>query len=115
VIVAGLGIFGLVSFMAEKRTREIGIRKVLGAGNWHIIKLLSVEFFWLIIYASILAWIISWLLISEWLAHFAYRTTLNWVIFLLAAVIAMGIALAITTIKSWVASRTNPADTLKYE
>lgn len=115
LIIAGLGIFGLVSFMAEKRTREIGIRKVMGAGSLHIIKLLSVEFFWLITIASFLAWVVSWLVISDWLAHFAYRTSLNWVMFLIAALIAMALALIITAIKAWFASRTNPVDTLKYE
>ncbi|RLD82216.1 MAG: hypothetical protein DRJ15_02230 [Bacteroidetes bacterium] len=115
LIIAGLGIFGLVSFMAEKRTHEIGIRKVMGAGSLHIIKLLSLEFFWLITIASILAWVVSWLVISDWLAHFAYRTSLNWVMFLVAALIAMALALIITAIKAWFASRTNPADTLKYE
>jgi len=115
LVIAGLGIFGLVSFMAEKRTKEIGIRKVLGAGSMHIVKLLSVEFFWLISIASILAWVVSWLLISDWLAHFAYRTSLNWVMFLIAALVALAIALIITAIKAWFASKTNPVDTLKYE
>ena len=115
LIIAGLGIFGLVSFMAEKRTKEIGIRKVLGAETIHVIRLLSIEFFWLIIIASVLAWATSWLLISDWLNNFAYSTDLNWVIFLAAALIAMIIALAITALKAWSASRTNPVETLKYE
>lgn len=115
LFIAGLGIFGLVSFMAQKRTREIGIRKVLGAEARHVIVLLSTEFFRLISIASVLAWAISWLLISDWLDHFAYSTKLNWLIFLLAAFIAMSIALIITTTKAWFASRTNPVDTLKYE
>lgn len=115
LIIAGLGIFGLVSFMAEKRTKEIGIRKVLGAGTMHIVKLLSIEFFWLICIASVVAWAVSWLVISDWLNHFAYSTSLNWVMFLCAAMIAMAIALTITTIKAWFASKTDPVDTLKYE
>ena len=115
LIIAGLGIFGLVSFMAEKRTKEIGIRKVLGAGTMHIVKLLSIEFFWLICIASVLAWAVSWLVISDWLNHFAYSTSLNWVMFLSAAMIAMAVALTITTIKAWFTSKTDPVDTLKYE
>ena len=115
MIIAGLGIYGLVSFMAEKRTREFGIRKVLGASSMHIIKLLSTEFFWLITIASVIAWILSWLLISNWLQNFAYRTSLNWVMFLCAAAIAMVFALAITTIKAWYVSRSNPVDTIKHE
>ena len=115
LIIAGLGIFGLVSFMAEKRTKEIGIRKVLGAGTMHIVKLLSIEFFWLICIASVLAWAVSWLVISDWLNHFAYSTSLNWMIFLSAAMIAMAVALTITTIKAWFTSKTDPVDTLKYE
>ncbi|MCK5766430.1 MAG: ABC transporter permease [Bacteroidales bacterium] len=115
LFIAGLGIFGLVSFMAEKRTKEIGIRKVLGAGTMHIVKLLSIEFFWLICIASVLAWAVSWLVISDWLNHFAYSTSLNWVMFLCAAMIAMAVALTITTIKAWFTSKTDPVDTLKYE
>ena len=115
LIIAGLGIFGLVSFMAEKRTKEIGIRKVMGAESWHIIRLLSVEFFWLVSIASVLAWAISWYLISDWLAYFAYRTSLNWGVFLLAALIALVLALLITAVKAWFAAKTNPVDTLKYE
>ena len=81
----------------------------------HIVRLLSIEFFWLITIASFLAWVVSWLVISDWLAHFAYRTSLNWVMFLVAALIAMALALIITAIKAWFASRTNPVDSLKYE
>lgn len=115
LVIAGLGIFGLVSFMAEKRTREIGIRKVLGAEAWHIVKLLSIEFFWLIFIASALAWVISSLLITDWLNHFAYRASLNWIIFLAAAIVAMIIALSITTLKALNASKINPVETLSYE
>jgi len=115
LMIASLGIFGLVSFMAEKRIREIGIRKVLGASPVHIIKLLSTEFFWLITIASVLAWVTSWLLITDWLNHFAYSTRLNWLMFLLAAMIAMVLAIIITAVKAWFASRMNPVDTLKYE
>lgn len=115
LFIASLGIFGLVSFMAEKRTREIGIRKVLGAERKHLIKLLSVEFFWLIIISSVLAWIISWLLIRDWLNQFAYSTAMNWVIFIIAALAAMIIALCITTFRAIKASKVNPVDTLSYE
>lgn len=115
LFIASLGIFGLVSFMAEKRTREIGIRKVLGAERRHLVKLLSVEFFWLIIIASVLAWIISWLMIRDWLDHFAYSTSINWIIFILAACLAMIIALTITTFKAINASKINPVETLSYE
>jgi putative ABC transport system permease protein len=115
LFIAGLGIYGLVSFMAEKRTKEIGIRKVMGAGTFSIIKLLSVEFFWLIIIASVLAWVAAWLLITDWLNNFANSTSLNWMIFALAAMIAMFLALLITTLKAWSVSKSNLTDTLKYE
>ncbi len=115
LFIAGLGIFGLVSFMAEKRTREIGIRKVLGAETLHIVKLLSVEFFWLISLASVIAWLLSWLLISDWLSHFAYSTSLHWVMFLFAALIALTIALIITALKAWFAAKANPVDSIKHE
>ncbi|MCD4747281.1 MAG: ABC transporter permease [Bacteroidales bacterium] len=115
IFIASLGLFGLVSFMAEQRTKEIGIRKVLGANVANIIILLSKEFIKLILIAIIIAWPIAFLLIDEWLNHFAYRTDINWFVFILAGLFALIIVLLITAYKAYIASRTNPVDTLKYE
>ena len=115
IFIASLGLFGLTSFMAEQRTKEIGIRKVLGAKVTDIIKLLSKEFLKLIVIAILIAWPIAFLLIDDWLSHFAYRTAINWFVFILAGLFALIISLLITAYKAYVASKTNPVDTLKYE
>lgn len=115
ILIAALGLFGLVSFMAEQKTKEIGIRKVMGAKVGNIVFIMSIEFARLILIASILAWPIAYWIIDDWLNNFAYSTTINWFIFILAGLIALALALMITSIRAVVASRTNPADTLKYE
>ena len=115
IFIASLGLFGLTSFMAEQRTKEIGIRKVLGAKVTDIITLLSKEFLKLIVIAILIAWPIAFLLIDDWLSHFAYRTAVNWFVFILAGLFALVIALLITAYKAYVASQTDPVDTLKYE
>ena len=115
IFIASLGLFGLTSFMAEQRTKEIGIRKVLGAKVTDIITLLSKEFLKLIVIAILIAWPIAFLLIDDWLSHFAYRTAVNWFVFILAGLFALVIALLITAYKAYVTSQTDPVDTLKYE
>ena len=115
IFIASLGLFGLTSFMAEQRTKEIGIRRVLGAKVTDIITLLSKEFLKLIVIAILIAWPIAFLLIDDWLSHFAYRTAINWFVFILAGLFALIIALLITAYKAYVTSQTNPVDTLKYE
>ncbi|OQX80969.1 MAG: hypothetical protein B6D61_01255 [Bacteroidetes bacterium 4484_249] len=115
IFISALGLLGLASFMAEQKTKEIGIRKVLGATVFSIIRNISKEFFWLILLASIFAWVIAYLIVADWLNHFAYQTTINWVIFIVAALIAMGLALLITSFRAILASRADPVDTLKYE
>ncbi|MCF8228788.1 MAG: ABC transporter permease [Bacteroidales bacterium] len=115
IFIAALGLFGLASFMAEQRTKEIGIRKVLGAGVGSIIRIISAEFIKLVIVATIIAWPISYLLMDTWLQDFAYRTSINYLFFIYAALIALAIAMMITSARAYFASQTNPVDTLKYE
>ncbi len=115
IFIAALGLLGLSSFMAEQRTKEIGIRKVLGATSMRIIQTISKEFFWLILLSSIIAWILAYLVMKDWLSHFAYQTTLNWMIFIAATFIAMSLAILITGFRAFIASRANPVETLKYE
>ncbi|UCD18217.1 MAG: hypothetical protein JSV44_04710, partial [Candidatus Zixiibacteriota bacterium] len=86
VFIACLGLLGLVSFAAEQRTREIGIRKVLGASVSSIMGLLSGEFLVLVAIANVIAWPIAYLAMNRWLQYFAYHTELNWVVFIFAAV-----------------------------
>jgi len=113
--IAALGLFGLASFMAEQRTKEIGIRKVLGATTWSIIRILTTEFVILVSIASVFAWVISWIVMDDWLNRFPYQTPFNWLIFVLAACLAYGMAIIISIIRALITSHTSPVVTLKYE
>jgi len=115
IFIAVMGLLGLSSFMAEQRTKEIGIRKVLGASTISIIKSLTSEFFKLVILSSIFAWALTWWVMSYWLDHFSYQTNLNWIIFVLSAVFALVVAILISSLRAWVASQTNPVITLKHQ
>jgi putative ABC transport system permease protein len=115
IFIAGLGLYGLSSYMADKRTKEIGIRKVMGASSANIVSLLSVEFVKLILMANVIAWPLAWLVIDNWLSQFAYRTSYGIGIFIFSGLAALVIALIITSVKATLASRLNPVDTLKYE
>ncbi|MFO7867524.1 MAG: ABC transporter permease [Candidatus Aminicenantes bacterium] len=115
VVIACLGLFGLASYTAEQRTREIGIRKVLGAGVPRILVLITRDFFLLVFLANLIAWPAAYLIMTSWLKGYAYRTNLN--IGLFAA--AMGIALLVAVIsvgyQSFRAATRNPADAIRYE
>lgn len=115
IIIALLGLYGLVSYMTERRTREIGIRKTLGAEMRDIIRIISLEFMGLIIIAVLIAWPITFFIVDSWLNNFAYRTPISWWIFPLAGIIALLFAMLITTMKSVRAYNSIAADTLKYE
>ncbi len=116
LFVAGMGLFGLASFMAEKRTREIGIRKVMGATTLHILVMLQKEFAGLVVIAMLIAWPVAWFLVdSLFLRQFAVRMPFNLWIFLLSGISALVISLLIITYRALRASLINPADTLKYE
>lgn len=115
IFIAALGLYGLASFMTEQRTREIGIRKVFGANDASILKLLSVEFAKLVLISVLIAWPLSYLLIDEWLSHFAYHTAIDWLNFIIGGLVAFVLAMIITNTRALIASRTNPIDTLKYE
>ncbi len=115
MFIAALGVIGLASFMAEQRTKEIGIRKVLGATTLKIIYTMTGEFIALVSVASVLAWIISWMLMDDWLNRFPYHTSFNWLVFISSAFIALGMAMLIASTRAYMASHTNPVITLKYE
>ena len=115
IAISCLGLFGLASFMAEQRTKEIGIRKVLGAGVSTIIGLLTREFAKWVVIANLLAWPIAYFSANAWLQKFAYRIEPGWTVFLFAAVLAL--ATALLTV-SWQAIRSalaNPVKALQYE
>lgn len=115
VFIGCLGLFGLASFMAERRTKEIGIRKVLGAKVSEIVFLLSKEFIKWIIIANIIAWPLAYFIGNKWLQNFAYRTGIDWEIFLFSTSMALLIAIGTVSYQSIKAASTNPVESLRYE
>jgi len=115
VFVACLGLFGLSAFSAERRTKEIGIRKALGASVSNIIRLLSKEIVILVGIAGVMALPIAYLVIRKWLETFAYRTEITLTLFLLSGLVVMAIALATVSYQSIRAARANPVESLRYE
>ena len=115
VIIACLGLVGLSSFTAERRRKEIGVRKVLGASPSSLIALLSSEFVRLVILANALAWPVAYLAMSTWLDNFAYRVDLGWTTFILAGTIAMAIALLTVSFQALRAATANPVESLRME
>ncbi len=115
VLIACLGLFGLAAYSAEHHTKEIGIRKVLGASVAGIVALLSREFLRLVLVANLIAWPIAYFALSRWLENFAYRVSIGWWIFALACVMALLIAFLTVSYQSIKAARTNPVEVLKYE
>lgn len=115
IVISCLGLLGLAAFTAEQRTKEIGIRKVLGADVASVVALLSVDFVKLLLLAIVLASPLAWYVMNRWLNDFAYHTELSWHVFLLAGLIATGIALATVSFQSIKAALTDPVKSLKTE
>ena len=115
IAIACLGLFGLAAYAAERRTKEIGIRKVLGANVTGIIALLSSDFLRLIVIAIVIATPLAWFAANRWLQNFAYRTTINWSLFVVAGGLVLLIAIATTIIQSVRAAIANPVDSLRAE
>lgn len=115
ILVACLGLLGLVSFTSEIRTKEIGIRKVLGASTRSVIVLLSKEFIKWIILANIVAWPFAWFMMNKWLQNFAYRVSIGWLVFVLAAFVTMLIAIFTFIFQTVKTACADPVDSLRYE
>ncbi|MGD9347531.1 MAG: FtsX-like permease family protein, partial [Candidatus Aminicenantes bacterium] len=115
ILIACLGLFGLASFTAEQRTKEIGIRKILGAKVSGIVFLLSKEFARWILAANLLAWPFAYFLARKWLQGFAYRMSLGWEIFVASSVLALAIAIITISYQAIKAAIANPVDSLRYE
>jgi putative ABC transport system permease protein len=115
IFIACLGLFGLATFIAEQRTKEIGIRKVLGASVRVIVQLLSKDFLKLVIIAFVVAVPVSWYFMHKWLQDFAYRITINWWVFLIAGIAAMLIAVFTISFQAVRAALNNPVNNLRTE
>jgi hypothetical protein len=115
VFVACLGLLGLTSFTAERRTKEIGIRKVLGSSVAEIVVLLSRELTVLVLLANLIAWPVAWFLLRDWLQGFAYRTEIHLSNFILGGVIALVIAWLTVSWQALKAALIDPAEALRYE
>jgi putative ABC transport system permease protein len=110
-----LGLFGLATFAVERRTKEIGIRKVLGANVRLIVQLLSKDFIKLVVFALIIAIPISWKIMQTWLANYAYRIEIEWWMFALAGILAIGLAFFTVSFQSIRAALINPVESLRSE
>ena len=115
ILIACLGLFGLVAFTAEQRTKEIGIRKVFGATVANLVALLSKDFLKLVVLASMIAAPVAYFATDRWLQDFAYRVEISWWIFLMAGLAALGIALLTVAYQSIKAALADPAESLRYE
>ncbi len=115
IIISCLGLYGLVAFATARKTKEIGIRKVLGASVKSILLMLSSDFMKWIIIANILAWPVALYLMNEWLDNFAYRIDVGWEFFVLAGFTTLIISLVTLSFRSVRAALANPVDSLRYE
>jgi putative ABC transport system permease protein len=115
IVISSLGLFGLATYAGEKRIKEIGIRKVMGASIQHIITLLSSHFIKLVLIANLIAWPLAWMALHRWLQDYAYRVEISWWVFALAGLAALLIALATLSYVAVRAAVANPVKSLRTE
>ena len=115
ILLAITGLMGLAIFISRQRTKEVGIRRANGASVGEIIKLFNLEFFRWIALAFVIATPIAWYATNNWLKNFAYRTTVDWWVYLLAGVLVVTISLVAVTLQTIKVARKNPVDSLRYE
>lgn len=115
MFISCLGLYGLSAFMAEQRTKEIGVRKVLGVTVTSVVALLSQDFLKLIIIAILIAAPIDWYTMNNWLHGFAYQTSLEWWLIVLAGIIATVVALLTISFQTIKAALANPVKSLRSE
>lgn len=115
IFIASIGLFGLTAYMTAMRTKEIGVRKVLGSSTFALVRLLSANYLMLVLISFIIACPIAMVLMEEWLSQFAYRIPLSIWIFISAGFICFFIAITTVGIKSWQSATVNPVRSLKYE
>ncbi|MGH2646385.1 MAG: ABC transporter permease, partial [Ginsengibacter sp.] len=115
IIISCLGLFGLASYAAERRTKEVGIRKVLGASLQNLVLMLSKDFLKYVLIAALIALPLSWFSIHKWLQDYAYRINISWWIFLSAVLVAMFIAFVTISFQAIKAAIANPIKSLRTE
>ena len=115
ILIACLGLFGLVTYMAEQRTKEIGIRKVLGASISNVVTMISKDFLILVAISCVIAFPLAWYAMDKWLADYAYRIDIEWWIFLVAGLMALAIALLTISFQAIKAAIANPVKSLRTE
>lgn len=115
IFIAFIGLFGLISFVAAQRTKEMAIRKVLGASTFELVRMLNTSFIIMVLLANLVAWPVAYIFISKWLSRYTYRIELSIWPFVAAMCISMVITLLTVSLRSYKAAKTNPIDALKYE
>ncbi len=115
IFISCLGLFGLAAFTTEQRTKEIGIRKVLGASTWGIIAMLSNRILLLVLGGAVVASLIAWYAMDEWLTGFAYHTNIDLWVFLVSAAVAAGVAFVTIALQSYKTAHEDPVKALRYE
>ena len=115
VVISCLGLFGLATFVVERRTKEIGVRKVMGASVGELIRLLITDFTKWVLLANVIAWPVAWFAMNKWLQNYAYRTEISLYAFLTAGFVALLIAVLTVFFNTYKAANSNPVKALKYE
>ena len=115
MLIAGLGLLGIATYKIEAKTKEIGIRKVLGASVASVVNLLSMDFFKLVLWANVLAGPVAWLLLQATMQQFAFRVGIGWWVFAVAGGLALLIALLTVATQAVRAALANPVESLRYE
>jgi len=115
IIIASMGLVGLTSFLAEQRTKEIGIRRALGSSAGAIISLMAKEFLWLLLVANAISWPLTYYFTTNWLESYSKHISTNWVIYFASGILTLLIAMIIITYRAYKTAMLNPAETLRYE
>jgi len=105
----------LATFMAQRRTKEIGVRKILGSSVRNIVLMLSLDFTKLVIVSNIIAWPIAWFIMNKWLQNFAYKTNISWTVFAISGGISLLVAILSVVFQALKAATNNPIKSLRYE
>jgi putative ABC transport system permease protein len=115
ILISFVGLFGLISFITAQRTKEVAIRKVLGASSLELVKLLNGSFLTMVFFSNLIAWPLAYIMVSKWLSEYAYRIDLSVWPFAIAMIVSMTITLITISLRAYKVSGTNPIDALKYE